>query len=92
MSTDARLQQTAISYRLPWQSARLTLRIYDPNGIPVRELANGIYTGAEGLLLWDGRNDAGYAVGAGAYILLLEATDTLSNNSIREHSVVIIGK
>lgn len=92
MSTDARLQQTAISYRLPWQSARLTLRIYDPNGIPVRELANGIYTGAEGSLLWDGRNDAGYAVGAGAYILFLEATDTLSNNSIREHSVVIIGK
>ncbi len=91
-STDARLQQTTITYRLPWQSARVTLRIFDAFGVPIRELANGNYSGAEGAFLWDGRNNAGYAVGAGAYILLLEASDALSNESIREHLVIVIGK
>lgn len=91
-STDARLQQSTITYRLPWQSARVTLRIFDAFGIPIRELANGQYSGAEGAFLWDGRNNAGFAVGAGAYVLLLEASDALSNESIREHLVIVIGK
>jgi len=51
-----------------------------------------MYTGAEGALLWDGRNDAGFAVGAGAYVLLLEATDALSSVSLQEHLVLVIGK
>ncbi|GIV54515.1 MAG: hypothetical protein KatS3mg039_1033 [Candidatus Kapaibacterium sp.] len=90
-STDARLQQTTITYRLPWQSARITLRIFDASGIPIRELANGQYSAAEGALLWDGRNNAGFAVGAGAYVLLLEASDALSRESIREQLVIVIG-
>ncbi|GBD04906.1 hypothetical protein HRbin20_00476 [bacterium HR20] len=91
-STDPRLQQTTITFRLPWQSARVTLRVFDAAGLPVRQLANGMYSGAEGALLWDGRNDAGFAVGAGAYVLLLEATSALSSETLHERAVIIIGK
>ncbi len=91
-STDPRLQQTTITFQLPWQSARVTLRVFDAAGLPVRQLANGMYSGAEGALLWDGRNDAGFAVGAGAYVLLLEATSALSSETLHERTVVIIGK
>jgi hypothetical protein len=51
-----------------------------------------MYSGAEGALLWDGRNDAGFAVGAGAYVLLLEATSALSSETLHERAVIIIGK
>lgn len=91
-STDPRLQQTTISYRLPWQSVRITLRIFDATGLAVRQLANGIYSGTEGAVLWDGRNDAGFTVGAGVYILLLEATSTLSSETLHERAVIIIGR
>ncbi len=92
MSTHPHLQQTTITYRLPWQSARVTLRVFDAAGYAVRVLANGAYSGSEGAVLWDGRNDAGFAVGAGAYVLLLEASDALSNENLQEHLVVVIGK
>jgi hypothetical protein len=91
-SSDVRQQQTMITYRLPWQSARVTLRIFDPSGIPIRELANGQYSGAEGAFLWDGRNSEGFAVGAGAYVLLLEAVDAQSNQSLHERLLLVIGK
>jgi flagellar hook assembly protein FlgD len=91
-SSDVRQQQTTITYRLPWQSARVTLRIFDPSGIPIRELANGQYSGAEGAFLWDGRNSEGFAVGAGAYVLLLEAVDAQSNQSLHERLLLVIGK
>ncbi|MCS6999512.1 MAG: lamin tail domain-containing protein [Bacteroidota bacterium] len=91
-SADPRLHQTMIRYRLPWQSARVTVRIFNANGIPIRELANGMYSGAEGVLLWDGRNSEGFAVGAGVYVVLLEATDALSSETVHERTVVVIGK
>ncbi|MCX7929323.1 MAG: lamin tail domain-containing protein [Chlorobi bacterium] len=92
VSTDPRLQQTTITYRLPWQSARVTLRIFDPIGIPIRQLANGLYSGADGALLWDGRNDAGFAVGAGVYVLLLEATNASSSDTIHATAAIVVGK
>jgi hypothetical protein len=91
-STDQRLLQTTITYRLPWSSARVTLRIFDAEGLPVRQLANGQYSGSDGVVLWDGRNDAGFAVGAGVYVLLLEATDARSSESIRQTIPIVVGR
>lgn len=70
---------TTIAYVLPGD-ATVSLRIYDLFGNPVKtwqfsEGQNGGRGGAQGnTVVWDGKNDKGYPVGAGAYICRLIAT------------------
>ncbi len=62
----------AIGFTLP-QGGHVTLRIYDARGALVATLADGPLGPGQHEILWDGRDDAGRAVGAGVYFLQLEA-------------------
>ncbi len=66
---------TVITYSLPYLRSGLNASIYDINGFKVRQISNNRLTGSIGTLLWDGRNDEGYIVQTGQYILIIDATD-----------------
>lgn len=50
----------------------LNIRIYDDRGRMVRQLANQVYTGHEGIFFWDGFDSARQKATIGIYILVAE--------------------
>ena len=60
---------TTIKFRVPAAaSGELSLKVYDPRGRLVRELDAGVPTPGLHQVLWDGRDNAGEAVGSGMYL------------------------
>jgi hypothetical protein len=52
---------------------RLTVRVHDLLGRPVRTLVEGQRFASDGAFVWDGRNDHGDAVAPGLYVIRAEA-------------------
>jgi hypothetical protein len=74
---------TLLQYTLP-ASGRVALRIYGLRGEVVRTLVDGSRAGGENSATWDGRDESGVAVAAGAYFARLEAFGrTLTRRVIR---------
>jgi len=73
---DGRDDRAIISYRLPVETALVTLRVYDLQGRKVSTLANQEPTGCKGEVIWDGRSDKGKRLSIGLYILYLEALNS----------------
>jgi len=65
---------TVISFQLPVDS-EVTLSIFAENGQLVRQLANCEMAAGRHHLRWNGRNQQGHAVAAGAYLYRLVAQD-----------------
>jgi FlgD Ig-like domain len=63
---------TTISFTLP-ERQLTTLAIYDVSGQLVRTLVNNVRAYGKNLVTWDGRDDAGVAVGSGVYFYRLTA-------------------
>ncbi len=73
---------TTIGFEVP-VAGRVTLRIYDVAGRLVRELFEREYEGpARGETVWDGRDDAGRPVAAGAYLYRLEVGERSATRKI----------
>jgi hypothetical protein len=81
-----------ISYQLPYIQSYLTAKIFDLDGTIVRELSNADLVPEKGNLTWDGRNDKGYTMQVGGYVLLVEAKDISSDNVHREKLLLVIGQ
>lgn len=63
--------RTRIGFSLP-RSGRVTLRVYDLAGARVRTLVDGDRPAGVQTIEWDGRDDAGHVMKAGAYFYKLE--------------------
>jgi hypothetical protein len=63
--------ETAIRYSIP-QAGRASLMIYDAAGRLVRRLTNRPQAPGRYVLVWDGRDDSGQAVGSGVYFYRLK--------------------
>ncbi|MES2765289.1 MAG: lamin tail domain-containing protein [Bacteroidota bacterium] len=85
-------QFTVISYELPFKQARAEISVFDLNGVKVRTVANAVYSGANGSIAWDGKNDAGYDLPKGAYVVFLEAADVAGTDVFQKKLVVAISK
>lgn len=64
-----------LTYMLPFSPARLSIKIFDVNGVPLGDILNYTYTGASGSIDWDGRINA-QPLPQGGYILFFEAVDS----------------
>ena len=69
---------TELRYFVPekFQSAFVSLRIYNLLGQGIRTLVNGIQTSGRHSVTWDGRDDKGREVSSGIYFYRLEAGDS----------------
>jgi hypothetical protein len=77
---------TSIEY-VADQRERLGLRIYDVQGRLVRTLLDGVVEPGRHVARWNGRNDAGAAVGSGVYFV--ELAGPVSERSARRKLVMI---
>jgi hypothetical protein len=64
-------QTTTINYLLDTSGAA-TLRIYDPNGRLVRDLATGYHEPGHHSVAWDGTDESGRPVPSGVYLCCLQ--------------------
>ncbi len=80
-----------IRFTLPAGGALVRVRIFDAQGRLVRTLGP-IGSGAQGLLLWDGRDDAGDALPIGIYVVLLEAMDARGGRLISRRAPVVLAR
>jgi hypothetical protein len=78
---------TTIEYRLPEAGpgggkTRVSLVVYDVRGARVRVLVGGEQGAGKHVVEWDGRNDAGEAVGSGVYFYRLEAAQFVDTRKL----------
>lgn len=64
--------KTTVRFTLP-SPGRATLTVFDVAGRQVAQLADGAFTAGEHAVDWNGRDDAGSAVGSGIYFYRLDA-------------------
>lgn len=69
-----------------------TIRIYDANGRPVRQLASNELLSTTGTFTWDGTSDKGEKARIGMYIILFEAFSTSGQSNTYKLSTVLGGR
>jgi hypothetical protein len=80
---------TTINYQFDRAGQYANVMIYDQNGRPVKELANGASLANTGFLRWDGTNDAGSAVRLGYYLVVFEVYDASGRSDVIKETVVV---
>jgi flagellar basal-body rod modification protein FlgD len=81
----------AVHYALAANAARVVISITDANGNLVRTIETGGQATGEQSVLWDGKDNAGKTVAAGAYSIAVNALDVAGNRvaaSTRSRGVV----
>jgi hypothetical protein len=81
-----------ISYTLPFNSALISVKIFDSYGRLVKTLATSQYSSREGNLIWDGSNDGGKILRIGIYIILFEARSESGEKFTQKLTVVLAKK
>lgn len=82
-----------MSYELPEIGMLGSIKIFDENGRPVRELVNNFYFDQSGELKWDGLNDSGIKCRIGRYLVLFEAFSIQTGTTLSfRKALVIAGK
>ncbi|MFQ6103431.1 MAG: lamin tail domain-containing protein [Candidatus Glassbacteria bacterium] len=87
---DGRDDRARISYRVPYLSATVSLRVFTSTGIEVATIVKGVKASGEGSFLWDGKGNDGIVVPTGLYILLLETLEEDTERmSVLKSAVVV---
>ena len=81
-----------IAFKQPFVHATVGLRISTPEGFHVRWLLNAVFAGSDGVVIWDGHDDARRRVPPGPYIAVLEAADATSTRMHRDAAVIVVGE
>lgn len=78
------------TYALPEPAMVGTIRIFDENGRPVRELVNNYFFDQSGELKWDGLDDNGTKCRVGRYLILFEVYSTQTGTTLAFKKVVVV--
>jgi hypothetical protein len=78
------------TYALPEPAMVGTIRIFDENGRPVRELVNNYFFDQSGELKWDGLDDNGTKCRVGRYLILFEVYSTQTGTTLVFKQVVVV--
>jgi hypothetical protein len=84
--------QTTISFELPFQSAKVRLRIYDRVGRVRNTVVDQETMGNQGSIIWNGRDEGGKILPMGVYILFLEATDDATGRLVTSKKALTLVK
>jgi hypothetical protein len=83
---------TRVQYQLESAASLVRVRIFDSAGRLVRMLEDGRLVGAEGALIWDGRDADGNPLRIGPYVVLFEAVDARGGTVQRMKEVVVLAQ
>lgn len=81
---------TVISYRLPMRTSRINLRVFDVQGRLIRTLRGGAPSGAEGSVVWNGRDDSGQKARMGIYIVHIEGIEAVAGVLASTKTTVVL--
>lgn len=81
-----------IYYKFPGPGFVGTIRIYDSNGRPIKQLASNELLSTEGTYTWNGTTDKGEKARIGMYVILFEAFSDSGEKSVHKFSTVLGGK
>jgi hypothetical protein len=85
------MDDTAIlSYKLPFETAFIQLRIFDIRGRVVRHLERGRLLEKGGRFLWDGKDDQSRPVPIGQYVAFLEAAAQKGGKTESYRAVLVL--
>ena len=79
-----------LTYALPEPAMVGSIKIYDENGRPVRELVNNYFFDQSGELKWDGLDDNGTKCRVGRYLILFEVYSTQTGTTLAFKKVVVV--
>lgn len=79
-----------ISYVLPFDRARLSIKLFDKNGAYLSTLLNNDYSGKIGSIVWQADEDD-YKYQPGAYIISLEAVSCENQDVFDSKLIILIG-
>ncbi len=79
-----------ISYVLPFDRARLSIKLFDRNGAYLSTLLNNDYSGKLGSIVWEADDD-GFKYQPGAYIINLEAVSSENQDVFNTNLLILIG-
>ncbi|MFP4543275.1 MAG: lamin tail domain-containing protein [Candidatus Kapaibacterium sp.] len=85
-------QFCVIRWEMPFARANITAYVFNLGGARVRELVNFELFSSTAEIVWDGRNDEGYPLQPGGYVLYMEAIDSASDKIEVIKEVIAIGK
>lgn len=83
---------TRIQYALTDVPNLVRARIFDARGRKVRTVEDARLAGQSGVLVWDGRNDAGNRVRMGIYVILFEAIRAEAGERTRLKETVVFAR
>jgi Lamin Tail Domain/CHU_C Type IX secretion signal domain len=83
---------TIINYRLKSKTAQIRVRIFDSRGRLVQTLANNKPSGANGSIVFNGKDDNGHVLRMGIYIVLLEALSENGTSLQTLKTVVVVAR
>jgi hypothetical protein len=81
-----------IAYHLPFTRSVLQIDIYDVRGRKIASPIQGEIVSMEGITRWNGHNSSNQKCRVGQYLLVIEATDSYSNNSWKTIERIILAK
>lgn len=79
-----------LSFELPEPGMVGSIKIFDENGRPVRELVNNYFFDQSGELKWDGLDDNGTKCRVGRYLILFEVYSTQTGTTLAFKKVVVV--
>jgi hypothetical protein len=81
-----------ISWQQPFRQAISWCWVIRPNGSTVCELLNNVFTGGQGAVVWDGKDQQGNVVQPGLYVVVFESVDAESLATTRSTTVVVMAE
>jgi hypothetical protein len=84
--------RTKITIEMPFEQGLLKAYIFTPEGILVAKIADDINIPSMTEIYWDGRNDNGYDLQIGPYVLLIEIADLSTDEIQRDKIMLVIGE
>ncbi|MBN1780907.1 lamin tail domain-containing protein [bacterium] len=89
---DGREDVCLITVHLPVPCATITLSVFDVHGRLIRDLRNGVPSGNETVVIWDGLDCHGCLSRTGLYILYMEALVPEKNRVFHDKTVVVLAR
>ena len=79
-----------VSYNVPATTADIRIQVYDLRGRLIRELINSAPSGAQGGVVWDGKDRNGVSARIGVYIVFIEAQNAREGVLVTARKTVVV--
>lgn len=85
------ISECYIKYNYKFRDASITAKIYDISGAELRVIKNNENSTGSGVIKWDGKNDEGFILPPGPYVLIFQIKNNINDKIYSVKKAVVIG-